>query len=35
VVFANVDTDVAAEFQINIEDGATLAASYTAADFIL
>ncbi len=35
VVLANVDGDAAAEFRLNIEDGATLASAYTAADFIL
>ena len=34
-VFANVDNDAAAEFQLNILDLGVLANAYTAADFIL
>jgi serralysin len=34
-VFANTDSDAAAEFQLNILDGGVLASAYKAADFIL
>ena len=34
-VIANVDNDAAAEFQLDIQDSAVLAAAYKAADFIL
>ncbi len=35
VVYGNTDADVAPEFSIRIADGATVAADYTAADFVL
>ncbi|HET9068592.1 MAG TPA: M10 family metallopeptidase [Amaricoccus sp.] len=35
VIYANVDNDAAAEFQLNILDGGVLASAYKAADFFL
>ncbi len=35
IIFGNTDADAAAEFAVRIQDGATTASAYTAADFIL
>ena len=34
-VYANVDNDAAAEFQLSILDGGVLASAYKAVDFVL